>query len=92
MKKLLVVLGVLVLMSSAAFAQGSYFVDYYSNNVGPGNQGIGVINVGVNGTPLTSPVGDICANVYVFDNTQEMVTCCACRITPNEMAQAYVLN
>jgi hypothetical protein len=97
MRKLLVVLGVLVLMSSAAFAQGSYFVDYYSNNgvgpvgVAPVDQVLRIVNVGVNGTPLTSPVGDICANVYAFDNTQEMVTCCACRITPNEFAQAYVL-
>ena len=95
MKKLLVVLGVLVLMSSAAFAQGTYFVDYYSNNVSqasldslikPGSfdQVIRVVNVGLNGTPLTSPVGDICANFYVFDNYQEMSACCACRITPNE--------
>jgi hypothetical protein len=94
MKKLLVVLGVLVLMSSAAFAQGTYFVDYYSNNPGPAgaaDQWIRIINVGVNGTPLTTPVGDICANVYAFDNQQEMVTCCSCRITPNEFAQAYVL-
>ena len=98
MKKLLVVLGVLVLMSGAAFAQGTYFVDYYSNNA-PGfaspfvaDQVIRIINVGVGGTPLTSPVGDICANVYVFDNQQEMITCCACRITPNEYASAAVHN
>ena len=73
MKKLLVVLGVLVLMSSAAFAQGTYFVDYYANNVDKGfDQIIRVVNTGLNGTPLTSPVGDICANYYVFDNQQEM--------------------
>ena len=86
MKKLLVVFGVLVLMSSAAFAQGTYFVDYFSNNVAASgfDQWIRVVNVGLNGTPLTSPVGDICANFYVFDNSQEMAACCACRITPNE--------
>ena len=94
MKKLLVVLGVLVLMSGAAFAQGTYFVDYYSNNAGPvpgaPDQVIRIINVGVGGTPLTSPVGDICANVYVFDNQQELISCCACRITPDEYASAFV--
>jgi hypothetical protein len=93
MKKLLVVLGVLVLMSGAAFAQATYFVDYYSNNVGPvtgaADQWIRIINVGVGGTPI-SGTGDICANVYVFDNTQEMATCCACRITPDEYASARV--
>jgi hypothetical protein len=93
MKKLLVVLGVLVLMSGAAFAQGTYFVDYYSNNVGPvpgaADQWIRIINVGVGGTPI-SGTGNICANVYVFDNTQEMISCCACSITPDEYASARV--
>ena len=92
MKKLLVVLGVLVLMSSAAFAQGTYFVDYYANNVPASgfDQWIRVVNTGLNGTPLTSPVGDICANYYVFDNIQEMAACCSCRITPNEYRAARV--
>jgi hypothetical protein len=93
MKKLLVVLGVLVLMSGAAFAQGTYFVDYYSNNTagaaGAPDQVIRIVNVGVGGTPISGS-GDICANVYVFDNTQEMITCCACRITPDEYASAFV--
>jgi hypothetical protein len=92
MKKLFV-LAVLVLMSSVAFAQGSYFPDYYSNNVGPTatfDAYVRVVNVGLNGTPLTSPVGDICANYYVFDNQQEMAACCSCRITPNEYRSARV--
>jgi hypothetical protein len=93
MKKLLVVLGVLVLMSGAAFAQATYFVDYYANNADTGfEQVIRVINVGLNGTPLTSPVGDICANYYVFDNNQEMAACCSCRITPNEYRAARVFR
>ena len=100
MKKLLVVIGALVLMSSAAFAQGTYFVDYFANNFsGVGapdlasrsfDQIIRVVNVGLNGTPLTSPVGDICANYYVFDNVQEMAACCSCRITPDEYRAAKV--
>ena len=104
MKKLLVVLGALVLMSSMAFAQGTYFVDYFANNQpdiwrdavsgDSYNRGfeqiIRVVNTGLNGTPLTSPVGDICANYYVFDNYQEMAACCSCRITPNEYRAARV--
>jgi hypothetical protein len=92
MKKLLVVLGLLLLVSSVpAFAQ-SYFVDYYSNNINPltADQVIRAINVGAFGTPMTSPVGDICQNVYVFDNNQEMIACCACRLTPNELSSAAV--
>jgi hypothetical protein len=93
MKKLLVVLGVLVLMSGAAFAQATYYVDYYANNNGAAatfDQWIRVVNVGLGGTPMTSPTGDICANYYVFDNFQEMAACCSCRITPNEYRAARV--
>ena len=96
MRKLLVVLGVLALVPGLAFAQGTYYVDYYSNNAGPvpgaPDQTVRVINVGLGGTPLTSPTGDICANIYVFDNNQEMIACCAERITPNELDSASVGN
>ncbi len=102
MKKLLVVLGLLLLVSALpVLAQGTYYVDYYSNNLNPlaADQVIRAINVGVLGTPLTSigqgpggvpGTGDICQNVYVFDNNQEMIACCACRLTPNELSSASV--
>jgi len=93
MKKLLVVLGLLVLVPGLAFAQGTYYVDYYANNngpVGPYDQIVRIVNVGSLGTPLTSPVGDICANIYVFDPDQEMIACCAERLTPNELDSAFV--
>lgn len=96
MKKPILLVGLLLLMSTAALAQGTYFVDYYSNNagpvVGPLDQTIKIINVGTTGTPLTTPRGDVCANIYVFDNNQEMIACCACRLTPNELATASVGN
>ena len=101
MKKFLAILGILALVPCMALAQGSYYVDYYSNNIqleAPGvdsllvglDQSIRIINVGTLGTPLTSPSGDICANVYVFDANQEMLACCAARLTPNELASAEV--
>ena len=91
MTKLLIVLGILALVPCLALAQGSYYVDYYSNNYDHGyDQSIRIINVGTLGTPMTSPVGDICANVYVFDANQEMLACCAARLTPNELATAFV--
>ncbi len=94
MKKLFVVLGVLLLVAALPMAAQSYLVDYYSNNVGPvpgaADQLVRLVNVGIAGTPLTSPRGDICSNIYVFDNAQEMIACCACRTTPNELATASV--
>jgi len=99
MKKLLIVLGCLVLMSALpALAQypqtgaGYYYTDYYSNNF-PGSapdQIVRIINSGQGGTPLTAPTGNICANFYVFDNNQEMIECCSCVLTPNELASASV--
>lgn len=72
-----------------------YMVDYFSNNPGPGgaaDQQVRLVNYGAAGTPLTSPRGDVCANVYVFDANQEMVACCSCRVTPNAMLALSVAN
>jgi hypothetical protein len=95
MKKVLVVVALVVLVSSvSAFAQGPYLVDYYANNSGPvpgaADQVLRLVNTGQYGTPMTSPTGDICSNIYVFDNNQEMIACCYCRTTPNELAAAWV--
>jgi hypothetical protein len=97
MKKLLVVLGLLVLASCMALAQvtaATYYVDYYANNAGPAgtfDQIIRIVNVGSLGTPLTWPArGGICANIYVFDPDQEMIACCSEPISPNELDSAYV--
>ena len=96
MRKLLVVAAVLALAAIPSFAQTSiYMVDYYSNNPGPGgaaDQQVRLINFGTAGTPLTSPVGDVCANIYVFDANQEMVSCCSCRITPNGLISLSIAN
>src|SRR4051812_33237547 len=87
MKKLLVLVAVLFMAAIPTLAQTSpYMIDYFSNNPGPGglaDQQIRLVNFAAFGTPLTSPVGDVCANVYVFDANQEMIACCSCRITPN---------
>ena len=101
MKKFLLGLGLLLLVFLPTLlladdpAAQTFLVDRYSNNAGPGtpmDQILRLINVGVDGTPLTSPVGDVCANIYVFDANQEMVSCCSCRVTPNELVTASVAN
>jgi hypothetical protein len=96
MKKLLVLVAVLVVAAIPSTAQTSaYLVDYFSNNPGPGgaaDQQIRLVNFGTLGTPLTSPVGDICANVYVFDANQEMISCCSCRVTPDGLLTLSVAS
>ena len=56
------------------------------------DQWVRLVNFGANGTPLSSPVGDVCANIYVFDANQEMSACCSCRITPNGLKTLLVFN
>jgi hypothetical protein len=98
MKKLLLVTGLVLLVSALpALAQSSYYADYFANNAGPvpgaPDQVIRLINVGLDGSPLgPDHWGDVCANIYVFDNNQEMIACCACRWTPNGLLTASVGN
>src|SRR3954464_7839058 len=96
MKKLFALVALLAFVALPAFSQNSiYMIDYFSNNPGPGgaaDQTVRLVNVGVLGTPLTSPVGDVCANIYVFDANQEMVACCSCRVTPNGLLALSVAN
>src|SRR4029078_6522293 len=96
MKRLFVLVALLVMAASASIAQTSpYMIDYFSNNPGPGgaaDQQIRLVNYSLQGTPLTSPVGDVCANVYVFDANQELVACCSCRITPNGLISLSIAN
>ena len=78
------VLGV-ALLSTAAFAnlpQDSYQVNYAAN-LAAGDSVVNVTNAGsVNGF---DPTGDICANVYVFAEDQQLIACCACPLTPNHL-------
>jgi len=42
---------------------------------------IHIVNPGIQSTPSATP--DLCANIYVFDPTQELEECCSCDITAN---------
>jgi hypothetical protein len=88
----ILVLAVLV-FSLAAFAQapadapaaGAYQSDWYqvryAANLGAGDSVINLTNTGAqNGL---DPAGRICVNVYTFDPNEELISCCACPVTPN---------
>lgn len=79
---LLVVATVALAFSGSALAQNVgdesvYFVTYYANNVsGAPDATVRFINDGDSGYDLT-------AYIYVFDDSQELVACGSCSITPD---------
>jgi hypothetical protein len=90
MKKLSVLAVVLMLglVSGAAFGQAApiYFVTYFSNNVAAAPDAtVRVINNGVTN-------GNLWADYYVFDDSQELTECCSCVITPDGINSESVRN
>jgi hypothetical protein len=72
-------------LSSAAQVRDVYQLNYFDNFAGTPvtDQNVRIINPGVQGTPMSSDQGTICADLYVFDANQEMTECCSCPITAN---------
>jgi hypothetical protein len=78
-----------------------FTTNYFSNNTAAGapHATLRVTNDGSGASPavvvvgalqVTQPVAnlsqdDLCANVYVFDDSQEFKECCSCPISPNGM-------
>jgi hypothetical protein len=62
-----------------------YQVNYYSNRNNGANwdQFVRIINTGATNSPLSDQEGYLCANLYIFDNSQEMLECCACPVSAN---------
>jgi hypothetical protein len=80
--------------SGTAMAQGDnsvYFVTYYSNNVAAAPDAtVRVINDGDQGAP--QPAGDLFAEFFVFDDSEELTSCCGCVVTPDGLLSESVKN
>jgi hypothetical protein len=63
---------------------------------GPGNSGgVGdaLLRIVNDGTQVTTPgTGDVCANIYVYNDVQEQMECCSCPLTPNSLLTFSVIN
>ncbi len=73
---------------SAQSINDVYQVGYY--NVGPGIA-FHVINTGQIGSPIDAATnqGTVCADIYIFDTNQEMLSCCSCPITANGLTNIH---
>ncbi|HEY7097133.1 MAG TPA: hypothetical protein VH437_10445 [Terriglobales bacterium] len=84
--------GLLIVSGGTAQAQSLdvYQVAYYSGGATsssppPVNGAIQVINPGASG-------GDLCADIYVFDPSEEMKACCSCIITPDGLLTLTIFD
>src|SRR5438552_4106233 len=70
-------------------ADGVYQLRYLAN-LNQGDSYINLTNAGtLNGF---DPAGRICVNVYTFDPAEELISCCACPVTPNGLNSLSARN
>jgi hypothetical protein len=67
----------------------------YATNFSAGESYINIINDGAQGAPPLGPgfgtqEGNICVNLYAFDPGEELVSCCSCQLTANQVASLGV--
>ena len=82
----LAAIGAALMVASASIALAQdypYSLSYFSNAhaTSAPDATLRLVNDGY--VSDSSPAGDLCANIYVFDNKEEMAECCSCKITPN---------
>jgi hypothetical protein len=96
---LLPILAITLMLGGNAFAQNVgdnsvYFVTYFSNanTTGAPDGTLRVINDGDNATAAPEGVenGTLWAAIYIFDDSQEMRSCCACIITSDGLLSESV--
>ena len=85
-----------------AYAQPNVTLDTpyqvkYASNLTIGDSVINITNTGARGAGLgfgtsASVTGAICANVYVYDPSEEVVSCCSCPVTPNGLVSLSARN
>ena len=80
-----------LVFTAAALAQiPDFFQVGYAANMNIGDSVVNLTNAGSVGG--FEPTGNICANVYVFAEDQQLIACCACPLTPNHLKTLSVRN
>jgi len=79
-------------LGTSAFAQvigpPDSFQVRYASNLNKGDSYINITNTGSN--HIENPPGTNCIDVYTFDPSEEMVSCCSCVVTPNALVSLSV--
>jgi hypothetical protein len=79
----------IVACASVAFAQSvggpaDSFQVRYASNLNIGDSVINITNAGTTNT-ANGALSNICANVYTFSPDEQLISCCACPVTPNAL-------
>ena len=88
---------VVALAQNPITADSPYQIRYVSN-LASGDSVVNISNTGSRGgvtlqAGTTASIGGaICANVYVFDPSEEIVSCCSCPVTPNGLVSLSAKN
>jgi Cysteine-rich secretory protein family len=79
----------ITVLPAVVTAEPVYQIRYLANL----NQGDSYVNFTNAGTLSGfDPAGRICVNVYTFDPAEEMISCCACPVTPNGLNSLSARN
>src|ERR1700676_4595667 len=70
-------------------ADGVYQLRYLAN-LAVGDSYVNLTNAGT--LSGFDPAGRICVNVYTFDPAEELISCCACPVTPNGLNSLSARN
>src|ERR1035438_10740006 len=84
---LLLLVGFAMMLGGTAMAQDLdfYFTTYFSNanTAGAPDATVRIVNDGGSG-------GNLYADIYVFDDSEELTECCSCPITPDGLLSESV--
>jgi len=70
-------------LSAQVINPDTFKVSYFSNNGGTPDETVRLTHVG-------TTAGNVCADIYVFDQWQELAECCSCRQTPDGLGTLSV--
>ena len=87
--------GFFVRAAGNAPVAGAPFQVGYAANLDKGESWINIVNTGANGAALLGPgfggpVGNLCVNVYVSTPDEELISCCSCLVTPDQVVSLGV--